>query len=400
MSTANKTLTKKIKKIIATALVAVTLATSFSLSPVGSIEVEAKCPTQGHTTKVSMKPLYEDSGIAIVDTATAKKLDAIIKELGITTNTTAYDAVDKIDTWIVENIKYDYAAHCSTGAVANTLELGKTKCGGFARLFTAFCDRIGVKSTIVYSKSHGWNMVQIDGKIYYVDTTWEACGYPKKWFLLSKSEILKDHDPIIRVDEKNILVDYKITYKLNGGKNNKSNITTYKSQTPIFGGKTVLANRYYYDSQITANFKFKNPKRAGYTFKGWYYKGKKVTKLGQILFKEKKVTLSAKWSKVSRPTINSKNIKIKVDKSPFGDPEYLGIHVDLKTLSNIGYSWKIIDKTNNKIVDSYDTAEHQISYSYGIYKKGSYKVVVKAYKKDSANKKIYSKEKTCNVQIQ
>jgi len=69
---------------------------------------------------------------------------------------------------------------------------------------------------------------------------------------------------------------YKITYKLDGGKNNKSNPATYKKTT-----KTIT---------------LKNPTKTGYTFKGWYsdknFKNK-VTSIKKGSTGNK--TLYAKW---------------------------------------------------------------------------------------------------------
>ena len=71
---------------------------------------------------------------------------------------------------------------------------------------------------------------------------------------------------------------YKITYKLNSGKNNAKNPKTY----------TVT----------TATITLKNPTRKGYTFKGWYSDAKyktKVTKISKGSTGNK--TLYAKWKK-------------------------------------------------------------------------------------------------------
>ena len=71
---------------------------------------------------------------------------------------------------------------------------------------------------------------------------------------------------------------YKITYKLNGGKNSKSNKASY----------------YY----TTKTFKLKNPTRKGYTFKGWYTDKKCTKKITQIKKgTTKNYTLYAKWAK-------------------------------------------------------------------------------------------------------
>ena len=71
---------------------------------------------------------------------------------------------------------------------------------------------------------------------------------------------------------------YVVTYKLNGGTNNKNNPESFTADTPT----------------IT----LKNPTRKGYTFKGWYNDSKfktKVTKIPKGSKKDK--TLYAKWKK-------------------------------------------------------------------------------------------------------
>lgn len=71
---------------------------------------------------------------------------------------------------------------------------------------------------------------------------------------------------------------YTITYKLNGGKNNSKNPTTY--------------------TKVTKTIKLKNPTRKGYTFKGWYTDAKFKNKITQIKKGSSgKKTLYAKWQK-------------------------------------------------------------------------------------------------------
>lgn len=63
---------------------------------------------------------------------------------------------------------------------------------------------------------------------------------------------------------------YKITYELNGGKNSRKNVKSLRK-----GRKLTL----------------RKPVRTGYSFRGWYEKGKKVTKITG----NKKHMLTAKW---------------------------------------------------------------------------------------------------------
>ena len=108
---------------------------------------------------------------------------------------------------------------------------------------------------------------------------------------------------------------YRITYKLNGGKNTKSNPSTYS---------------------VTSSISLKNPSRKGYSFKGWYSDSRYRTRIKTI----KKgttgnKTLYAKWSK------NSYRITYKLNggKNTKSNPAKYSItsSVKLKNPSRKGY---------------------------------------------------------------
>ena len=161
-----------------------------------------------------------------------------------------------------------------------------------------------------------------------------------------------------------IYVGYKITYKLNGGKNNAKNPTAHTGY---------------------ANVKLSSPSRAGYIFKGWYT-NKKFTKKSKIttISKTKKgaITLYAKWEKVKKPS----KVTIKTVKS--SKSATLTVTTK-KVTSATGYEIKIAtDKKFTKNVKTYTTKK--LSTTFKSLKKGkTYYVKVRAYKLDSANKKVY-----------
>ena len=381
MRTAKKVVGSKIKRVIATTLLATTLATSISLSvPANTITVQAQASEQGHTKKVSMQrkhmvrantPVaqYESQGYSMalslmqeilrgnkstivldakdktvvwgydrdlaaiqgnaiehlnytyfkhynlndiekgggltykykdpsglnesyavitINVSQAKKLykknqqiedklASIIKACGITNNTTEYEAVRQINKWIATNIEYEYGAG-ATNEGNNSYQLaltyGSTRCGGYAKLFQVLCDYVGIDSYLIESDSqnHAWNAVSIDNVMYHIDVCWDACWKNtniEKWFLLSESEMLKDHGKIT-YDQRNSKLGTKrvpvtfhsINYNLNGGKNNELNPTHYV----LTDGKLVSS-------------KFRAPTKKGYIFKGWYSNGKKITTL-------------------------------------------------------------------------------------------------------------------------
>ena len=159
-----------------------------------------------------------------------------------------------------------------------------------------------------------------------------------------------------------VTVPYKITYKLNKGKNNASNPSTY------YGKKVTL----------------KNPSRKGYAFAGWYTDAKFKKKITSISSSAKSdYILYAKWTKVkvakasltSAKNSKSKQILLKYKKVS-GAKGY-----------EISYS---TDKKFKKAVTKKNTAK--TSYTISKLKKGkTYYVRIRAYKMDSTGKKVYGK---------
>ena len=159
-----------------------------------------------------------------------------------------------------------------------------------------------------------------------------------------------------------VTVPYKITYKLNKGKNNASNPSTY------YGKKVTL----------------KNPSRKGYAFAGWYTDAKFKKKITSISSSAKSdYILYAKWTKVkvakasltSAKNSKSKQILLKYKKVS-GAKGY-----------EISYS---TDKKFKKAVTKKNTAK--TSYNISKLKKGKiYYVRIRAYKMDSTGKKVYGK---------
>ena len=159
-----------------------------------------------------------------------------------------------------------------------------------------------------------------------------------------------------------ITVPYKITYKLNKGKNNASNPSTY------------------YAKKIT----LKNPTRKGYAFAGWYKDAKFKKKIKTISSNARcDYTLYAKWTKVKVEKVSLKSAKNSKGKK---------IVLKSKKVSGakgyeISYS---TDKKLKKAVTKKNTTK--TSYTISKLKKGkTYYVRIRAYKVDSTGKKVYGK---------
>ena len=159
-----------------------------------------------------------------------------------------------------------------------------------------------------------------------------------------------------------VTVPYNITYKLNKGKNNASNPSTY------YGKKITL----------------KNPSRKGYAFAGWYTDAKFKKKIKTIESNAQcDYTLYAKWTKVNVAKVSFKSAKNSKSKK---------ILLKYKKISG-AKGYEISYSTNKKFkkaVTKKNTAK--TSYTINKLKKGkTYYVRIRAYKMDSTGKKVYGK---------
>lgn len=159
---------------------------------------------------------------------------------------------------------------------------------------------------------------------------------------------------------------YKITYKLNKGKNNKKNPKTYTSAK-----KVVL----------------KKPTRKGYVFKGWYTNSNYTKKITSIKKGSKKnYTLYAKWSKVKvkkttgLKVTNTKGKNLVVKYSKVSGAK--GYQITYATNAKFTKGKKVVNVTRT-------------TKTIKKLKKGkTYYVRVRAYKKDSTGRKVYGKYST------
>ncbi len=125
-----------------------------------------------------------------------------------------YDTIKMVHDYLVENIEYDTTI--SKGNIYNiygAMIKKEAVCEGYARSFKYLMDSFGIPCTIVIGKgtnsegkteNHAWNYVQLGGKWYALDSTWddpisttgvvsEASKY--RYFLKGSKDIMKDHTP-------------------------------------------------------------------------------------------------------------------------------------------------------------------------------------------------------------
>lgn len=115
------------------------------------------------------------------------KFNSLVKEIvkdNVTSGMSDFDKAKALHDYLVLNCEYDIvnylndtipaASYTATGALVNHIAV----CAGYARAYQALLTKAGIPSyyvagTTASNGAHAWNIVQIDGEWYHVDTTWD-----------------------------------------------------------------------------------------------------------------------------------------------------------------------------------------------------------------------------------
>ena len=136
-----------------------------------------------------------------------------------------FQKVKILHDWIADNITYDVDSYRNAvqidSAWQNTLRRRKSVCQGYAELMAQMCQIAGVPCKViqgharccgfeskgpenVHDENHAWNVVQVKGRWYLIDVTWDAGyidkdsyhkGYGTSYLFLEARAFLHTHFP-------------------------------------------------------------------------------------------------------------------------------------------------------------------------------------------------------------
>ncbi len=87
---------------------------------------------------------------------------------------TPFEKEKKAHDLVVGNTEYEYSNY--NQSCAGVFLEGKAVCAGYAESFALLCNAVGINTISVTSLDHEWNLVQMYGKWYNVDCTWDDGG--------------------------------------------------------------------------------------------------------------------------------------------------------------------------------------------------------------------------------
>lgn len=119
---------------------------------------------------------FENGNYGMMDSDEREEMKEAIadfKDTYITSGMSDFEKEIMIIKWLVENCSYEKAKDWSRATGYSCIVEGKAQCSGYADAFLQTAKACGLEVRYVYSSTHAWNLIKLDGEWYHVDVTWE-----------------------------------------------------------------------------------------------------------------------------------------------------------------------------------------------------------------------------------
>ena len=142
------------------------------------------------TTKINK--IYNSEHIEYINSY----INEFIKH-NISDNMSNYNKIKAFHDYIINNTKYDANTSKEKYTAYDLIVTHTAICGGYSDIMSIFLNTIGITNYKIASENHIWNLVNLDGKWYHLDSTWDDPVSENgeqylihNFFLISTSDLL------------------------------------------------------------------------------------------------------------------------------------------------------------------------------------------------------------------
>lgn len=130
------------------------------------------CAFIDRATVADFKGLGIEVDVSEADLDAAEKVNEIISEI-ITEDMTDEEKIQAITFYVIDNYKYKVTKVMESNEepLESMLDNKGGVCASYAYLTNVLLRKAGIESYEICSSSHAWNVINLDGKYYYLDAT-------------------------------------------------------------------------------------------------------------------------------------------------------------------------------------------------------------------------------------
>lgn len=140
-----------------------------------------KYTVRGELIKITFSGVYTMNTYERV--LTENKLGEVLREVlaGIGDDASDYEKVRYVYEYVIFHTDYQKEAKDNQN-ICSVLMYGESVCQGYAKTVQYLLNKLQVNATLVMGsvydgEAHSFNLVEVDGKYYYVDATWGDASY-------------------------------------------------------------------------------------------------------------------------------------------------------------------------------------------------------------------------------